>query len=316
MVIKDELYGEVEVSNPVLLELIGSDSLKRLKEISQYGVPDQYYFKKNFNRFDHSIGVMLLLKSLGASLEEQVAGLLHDVSVTSFSHIADWVLSEGHLGQEDYHDSIHETFVSKTDIPGILKKYKFSTERILDDKNFLLLENNLPYICADRVDYALREIFYTYDPEIVKECLSALTVNKNILVFCELSAAGLFANKFLDLQITHWGSEEAVKRYFFFSNALKRGIKLNILSPGDFWKSEKEILQIIETNKDQQIKEILKSLSNDDMPTVGEKVYKKFRYVDPFVSTGQGLKRVSSLDKKFAKRLEYERSSNLKGILV
>ncbi len=316
MIIKDEIYGEVEVRDSILLELMDSDSLKRLKGISQYGVPNQYYFKKNFNRFDHSIGVMLLLKILGAPLEEQVAGLLHDVSVTSFSHIADWVLSEGHSGKEDYHDSIHDTFVRKTDIPDILKKHKFSTERILDDKNFPLLENNLPDICADRVDYALREIFYTYNPELIKEFLPTLTVDKNTIVFCKLSAASLFANKFLDLQITHWGSKEAVKRYFFFSNALKRGIKLNILSPDDFWKSEREILHIIEASKDQQIKEILKALSNDNMKKIGERVYKKFRYIDPFVDTSQGLKRVSSLNKKFARRLEYERLSNLEGVLV
>jgi len=49
-------------------------------------------------RFDHSVGVMLLIRKLGAGsspasalLKEQVAALLHDVSHTAFSHVIDYV---------------------------------------------------------------------------------------------------------------------------------------------------------------------------------------------------------------------------------
>ncbi|MEH6941868.1 HD domain-containing protein [Bacillus sp. JJ722] len=36
--------------------------------------------KWNVTNFEHSKGVMLLIRILGGSVEEQVAGLLHDVS--------------------------------------------------------------------------------------------------------------------------------------------------------------------------------------------------------------------------------------------
>jgi len=79
MLIKDKIFGKVKINEPVLLELLKSPPILRLKSISQFGVPDKYYHIKNFNRYEHSMGVMILLRKLGATPEEQIAGLLHDV---------------------------------------------------------------------------------------------------------------------------------------------------------------------------------------------------------------------------------------------
>lgn len=91
MIISDVLYGEFEVDQ-VVEELILSKSVQRLKGIHQTGA--SYLVNKEWNvtRFDHSVGVMLLVKKLGGSVEEQIAGLLHDVSHTAFSHVVDYVL--------------------------------------------------------------------------------------------------------------------------------------------------------------------------------------------------------------------------------
>src|SRR5271170_653561 len=85
-------YGTFVVTEPVLLELFDSESLARLKKIHQYGV--NYFVKKGspwYSRYEHSVGVWALLRRFGASLEEQVAGLLHDLSHTVFSHVGDLV---------------------------------------------------------------------------------------------------------------------------------------------------------------------------------------------------------------------------------
>lgn len=83
-VIGDDIYGEIKINEPILLKLLGSPSILRLKKISQCGVPDRYYHLKNYSRYEHSVGAMILLRKLGATLEEQVAGLLHDVSAGPF----------------------------------------------------------------------------------------------------------------------------------------------------------------------------------------------------------------------------------------
>ncbi len=81
--IYDKVYGKEKIKEPVLIELINSDSIQRLKGISQFGMPDEYYHLKTFSRKEHSIGVLILLRRMRANLEEQVAGLLHDVSHTA-----------------------------------------------------------------------------------------------------------------------------------------------------------------------------------------------------------------------------------------
>lgn len=84
MTVFDKIYGREDIKEPVLQELLKTEPVLRLKGISQFGMPNRYYPFKGFSRYEHSVGVMLLLGRLGASVEEQVAGLLHDVSHLRF----------------------------------------------------------------------------------------------------------------------------------------------------------------------------------------------------------------------------------------
>src|SRR5205807_2656177 len=149
---------------PVLEKLINSPSMQRLKKIKQSGLPKSLYIE--FDRFEHSIGVMLILRILGASLEEQIAGLLHDVSHTAFSHLIDWVM--GDTLKEDFQDKNHKKFIKSSEIPKILERYGFDVKRVIKIKSFPLLEQPSPNLCAYRVDYALREFHYWLNPKIVK----------------------------------------------------------------------------------------------------------------------------------------------------
>ncbi|WP_166704123.1 HD domain-containing protein [Bacillus albus] len=158
MIVSDVLYGEFEVA-PVVEELIVSKSVQRLKGIHQAGASYLINEKWNVMRFDHSVGVMLLIKKLGGSVEEQIAGLLHDVSHTAFSHVIDYVFDNRN---ESYHEEIFSSVVKNSEIPAILTEYGYNYEDILlDDSKWTLLEKSAPELCADRVDYTLRDM-YTY----------------------------------------------------------------------------------------------------------------------------------------------------------
>lgn len=158
MIILDVIYGEFKVDK-VLEELILSKPVQRLKGVHQAGASYLMNEKWNVTRFDHSVGAMLLIKKLGGSVEEQIAGLLHDVSHTAFSHVIDYVFDNEN---ESYHEEIFSSVVKNSEIPAILSKHGYNYEDILlDDSKWTLLEKSAPELCADRVDYTLRDM-YTY----------------------------------------------------------------------------------------------------------------------------------------------------------
>jgi len=320
MIINDRLYGRAEIKEPVLLELLKSPSVLRLKKISQYGVPDKYFHYKNYSRHEHSVGVMLLLRKFGATLEEQIAGLLHDVSVLTFSHVTDWIFANGKEGVEDYHDSIHKSFVRKTEIPKILKKYDFALDRILDEHNFTLLEMSAPDLCADRVDYTLREFKDEFNPKIVKSCIRGLVNYNGEMVFSNKKPALDFAINYLKLQTQHWGGYQAMMRYYLFSEALKIALDEKILSEKDFYKDEPFVLNKVEKIQNKRIKEILTILKKKDPKDIrddlGQKIVKKFRYVDPKVISDGQLLRLSKIIPKFQGIIDEHREINKRGLIV
>src|SRR4051794_33593470 len=154
-VVTDALWGPVELGEPVLAELVRSAPVQRLRGINQAGA-GFYLFpeQRRSTRFEHSIGVMGLLSLLGAPLEERVAGLLHDVPHTAFSHTADVVFPND---ERNYHERFHEAVIMQSGVPGILQRHGVPLRAALEPALYPYLEQPLPDLCADRVDYALRD---------------------------------------------------------------------------------------------------------------------------------------------------------------
>ena len=153
-------YGPVQVEEPVLLELIHSPAMQRLKHIHQYGVAYYTTHTEPYNRYDHSLGVFVVLRIKGASLEEQIAGLLHDVSHTVFSHVGDWIFGRENQ-DKDYQTLIYNSYLQQAGIEAILNKHGFTVDQVSPSrKGFLALEQPLPNLCADRIDYNIQGAFY------------------------------------------------------------------------------------------------------------------------------------------------------------
>lgn len=155
IIVNDMIYGEVSLP-PVFEELLLGKTLQRLNHIHHSGAIFLVNPSMNHKRLEHAIGVMLLIRKLGGTEIEQLAGLLHDISHTAFSHVGDYVMNNT---TETYHEQLFEATLLNSEIPDILYKYGYHPQQLLQE-NFPLLEQPLPLLCADRLDYTLRDALH------------------------------------------------------------------------------------------------------------------------------------------------------------
>jgi HD superfamily phosphohydrolase len=301
VIIDDRLYGTHKFTEPVLVELINSDAVQRLKGIAQWGVPNAWYHKKGFSRFEHSVGVAILLARLGASLKEQIAGLLHDVSHMAFSHVVDYVV--GTVETEDFQDRIFFRFISSdSQIPSILKNNRFDVNDFKDIKQFTLLERPEPELCADRIDYSLRELLIDGKAEVVKVCLRDIKVADGRICFGSKETAKSFALNVMDLQKNHWGNYQAVTRYHILAGALREALEREIISFDDFRKDDAYIIEKLEASNNPKIRKNIELLVNGNFAPMKNES-KKVRCADPYYLENGKLLKLSEQDSEFRDKL-------------
>ncbi|AJH21342.1 HD domain protein [Bacillus mycoides] len=241
MIISDVIYGEFKVDK-VLEELILSKPVQRLKGVHQAGASYLMNEKWNVTRFDHSVGAMLLIKKLGGSVEEQIAGLLHDVSHTAFSHVIDYVFDNEN---ESYHEEIFSSVVKNSEIPAILSKHGYNYEDILlDDSKWTLLEKSAPELCADRVDYTLRDMFtYGYiSLEEVHSFLEDLIEVDGKMVLQNIEIAEWFTKTYYKEVIDFFMKPMNIYGNDMLAKTLKLALHKKIIHPDDFLLEDHELI--------------------------------------------------------------------------
>lgn len=311
---QDRIYGKIKISEPVILDLIKSPTMQRMKGVDQHGYFEPYFPGTAYSRFEHSLGVFILLKKFGASLLEQIAGLLHDVSHTVFSHVADYVYSNGSGEGQNFQDEIFEEFIEKSEVPEILKKHKIKYREILDDSKFPLKEKELPDLCADRIDYFLRELNATNKAtqEEIDEFINNLTIIDNLWVFKDKNLAEKYAYLFLEINNWFWSGLESAVMFKTTGDLIKYALKKKILSKDDLFTTDEEVWAKIRpvADKDGNLKLLIdradnrfrfESSSKDDYDLYA---LCKSRVVDPLFLDKGSLKRLSEIDKEFSKRKE------------
>jgi len=256
VIISDVLYGEFEV-DVVLEELILSKPMQRLKGIHQNGASYLMNEKWNVTRFDHSVGVMLLVKKLGGSVEEQIAGLLHDVSHTAFSHVIDYVFDNE---DESYHEEIFSSVVKNSEIPAILVKHGYNYEDILlDDSKWTLLERSAPELCADRVDYTLRDM-YTYgyiSLEEVHSFLEDVIEVEGKMVLQSIEIVEWFTETYYKEVIDFFMEPMNIYGNDMLAKTIKVALHKRIIHADDFLLEDDELISKLQQCNDPEVEALL-----------------------------------------------------------
>ncbi|NGQ96179.1 HD domain-containing protein [Brevibacillus sp. SYP-B805] len=302
------------------MELIRSAPVQRLKRIRQGGASYLVNPKWNVTRYEHSVGVMLLIRKLGGSLEEQIAGLLHDVSHTAFSHVIDYVLQRK---DEDYHESIFMDVINRSEIPAILADYGFDSQAVFQAE-WGLLERPLPELCADRIDYTLRDM-WTYgiiSSAEVQRFLASLTVHEGLICVDSIEAAEWFADTFYKEVIEFFLHPLNVYGYDRLAEALTLALQKGVLSEQDLMGDDETVLHKMKNAGDREIGRILSQIHPEVEVEENEADYDlhrklKERVIDPAVLFPDGTRKRASVCSPFVgERTQSARQKAAKGVRV
>jgi len=305
----DPVYGPTEINEPAILDLMRTHAMQRLHGVLQHGVSALVGITRSTSRFEHSMGVMLLVRRLGASLDEQIAALLHDVSHTAFSHVIDYVF-EGHDTQ-GYHEEHKLEYVAGTDIPATLVRHGYTWLDFMDEADFTLLEQDLPHLCADRLDYFLRDardLGVAADLEVAA-ALQSLTVHQGRIVVDDLDIARWLGYTFIESDKASWANFREVGLYELAARAIRRGLEIGVLGPEDIWGTDHPAWAKLRASRDPELQHHFQRVHADtrflwDEKTPEFRVSTKLRAIDPDVLTNGHVEPLSVLDPDFARHRE------------
>lgn len=305
-------YGQVVVTEPVLIELLECPAMERIKKVHQYGsrsLVDGY--GKSYTRYNHCVGVWALLRKYGASLEEQVAGLLHDASHTVFSHVGDYLIKQADC-KKSYQDDIHAEYLEKQGIGKILAKHGMKLEDIVPDGDVhVALDQDLPDLCADRIEYNIQEglLAGILCPQDVDDILAHLKFEQGKWFFTDSTVAAKLARVSLYGTRHVWGGPNIFVLDTLAAQALRRALDIDLVTMDDIHYSTDEVVwEKLIRSTDAQLVELMQKMKTVDRELqVADKgsheffVRSKFRGVNPLVKNSDGsLKRLTEVDALFA----------------
>ena len=307
LILTDRVYGPVELSQPVIFELLSTRAVQRLGGVLQHGVTALIGVTRPTSRLEHSLGVMALVKRLGGGLDEQIAALLHDVSHTAFSHVIDYVF-HNHDSQ-GYHEEHKEAFIAGSDIPAALARHGYDWRIFLHEQDFSLLEQPSPALCADRLDYFLRDSLDLglASPEQVEQALARLVVHAGHIVIDDLDVARWMGYTFIAADQASWANFREVGLYELAAIAIRRGLEIGALTEADLWTTDQQAWAKLHASPDPALQAALRRVSpatqfywDADAPTFW--VSTKLRTIDPPVLVDGHRHPLSELDMQFSRQ--------------
>jgi len=168
-IFSDPVHGFISVPKNLLLELIETPEVQRLRRIRQLGLGHLVFPGAEHTRFNHALGAMALMQEALANLSEKgtpiseeehlaacAAALLHDIGHGPFSHTLEHQLIEGFR-----HEAMSRRLLLRLNerFGGALEL----TIKIFDDAYERPFFHQLvsSQLDMDRLDYLRRDSFYT-----------------------------------------------------------------------------------------------------------------------------------------------------------
>ncbi|TDX48449.1 HD domain-containing protein [Orenia marismortui] len=199
-VFKDPVHDFIYVYDKVILDLIDSKEMQRLRRIKQLGISYLTYHGAEHSRFSHSLGTYEVMRRILDKLSRKgelplseedkllckVTALLHDCGHGPFSHSLESVFGGSH---EQWSKDIilGDTEINQI-LAGISSDFPKKVAEVIDGKyhNKLVVSLISSQIDADRMDYLLRDskaTGVTYGQFDLDRIIRVMEINDGSILF-------------------------------------------------------------------------------------------------------------------------------------
>ncbi|MFV0392994.1 MAG: HD domain-containing protein [Coprobacillaceae bacterium] len=280
-------------------ELMRTKEMKRLKDVGMHCGCEYTNFPicrslKKYSRFDHSVGVALIVWHFTKDMKQSIAGLLHDISTPTFAHVVDF-LNNDYEKQESTEEKTYEMIINSNEIQCILHKYNITTEEVSDYHRYPIADNDAPKLAADRLEYTLGN-FYSRNLKTkteIKRIYDNIEVLTNEfgeweLGFTNLSIAEEFSILSLDNSRYYVADEDRFAMQYL-SDILHQALEMKVITINDLYESETQVINLLKSkdiinqkwNTFINFTKIIRFDKKQDFYTV--KINSKKRYINPLV---------------------------------
>ena len=315
--------------------------MTRLKGIGLLCGTDWTPLYKNrfyYSRFDHSVGVSLIVWNFTHDKKQALAGLLHDVSTPVFSHVADFRKGDA-LTQSATEEPNELLIKNNAELKKLLAEDGLTADDVCDYHKYPIADNEIPCLSADRLEYmypsgmalegswTLEEIERTYnDITILKNengidelgfqtlelaelycyrfCMTGhlLQLNENKLtlqLLAKITSLAVECGIILEEEFMTLSEKEVISRLEKFTES--------VTDKTDVTESEtpgrKLLCEYFKTFRTMtKIEHTENEPSPEEYFSVSLKV--KQRYINPLVKTGDGVKRLYDVSEKSRKLID------------
>lgn len=279
-----------------LNKYLDAPCLTRLKKVGyfcgmDYASKDVYNFKEHITRYDHSLTVALLTWKCTKNKAATLAGLFHDVATPCFSHVIDY-MNKDYENQESTEEYTEKILKSDKYLNKCLKEDNIKIEDIINFKQYNIVDNNRPKVCADRLDgVILTGISWTknIDYDDIKNIVNDIKIYDNEIGFMTKDIANkvLETSKSIDI---YCHSNEDNYMMELLASITKYGIDNKYITYEELYVSnEEDLISKLKSSRDSNLIEYFDKFENittAEIPSVNlPKV--KIRDLNPLV---QGIR--------------------------
>ena len=301
-----------------LLRCAAAPSVQRLRQVGMNcgcEYTDFPVFRRSgaYHRYEHSLGVGLIVWHMTGDLRQAAAGLLHDIATPVFAHVIDFVRGD-YLAQEATEAGTAARIAGDDRLMAALADAGLTLDDVADYHRYPVADNDSPRLSADRLEYTLGNILhYGFDTEetvaalYADLCVAEAEDGQPEICFAHPEPALRFAELALRCARLYVSPEDryAMQR---LAEVVAGALEAGVLTEDMLGRTEPEVIRRLETHAETvgpwAAYRRLRAVRLTDAPdgcVMPRRVPAKKRRIDPLI---RGMGRVSAVFPRFREALE------------